>query len=235
MAVFNKVILAAAALATFVVAAPVEKRHLVIVTETDWTTVEVTTTLVGSAEPTELPATTTVPAAVVTSSSVVAPSVASVITPVIAQVSTAAVAPAVTSVVTPATSAASIPAPVSTVALQQKDTAATGPCVGEGSGCVGDVTHWDGGLGACGWTVDSNSELQIALPVGLMGSLSNTNPYCGMSVTIYNPIDDKTQVATVGDKCMGCLGNSIDLTNALFAAVAPSGDGRVSGVQWWFN
>lgn len=110
-----------------------------------------------------------------------------------------------------------------------------GPCEGPGSGCVGDVTHWDGGLGACGWNVNANSDMQIALPVGLMGAQSNGNPYCGRAVTIKNPTTGVTVSATVGDKCMGCVGNSIDLTNALFAAVAPGCDRRCTGFQWWFN
>lgn len=104
-----------------------------------------------------------------------------------------------------------------------------------GAPCSGDITHWDGGLGACGWNVDSNSDMQIAMPVGMMGSLSNSNPYCGMSVTVKNPSTGTTVQATVGDKCMGCTGESIDLTNALFNAVGNGCDGRCSGFEWWFN
>ena len=76
--------------------------------------------------------------------------------------------------------------------------------------------------------------MQVALPVGLMGDLSNDNPYCGRSLTIQGPGGTSVQ-ATVGDKCMGCSGYSIDLTDVCFNAVAPDGDGRVSGVSWWFN
>jgi len=111
----------------------------------------------------------------------------------------------------------------------------SGACEGQGSGCTGDVTQWDGGLGACGWTVDSGSEFQIALPHGLMGTQSNGNPYCGRSLIIKNPTTGATISATVGDKCMGCDGYNIDLTNALFDAVAPGCDGRCSGFEWWFD
>lgn len=128
---------------------------------------------------------------------------------------------------------------------------ASGPCEGAAAACTGDITHYDGGkivqsnienpyiltllgLGACGWTVNTGSDMQIALPHGLMGSQSNGNPYCGRSVTIQAPGGQPVQ-ATVGDKCMGCEGDSIDLTNVLFSAVAPSGDGRVHGVSWYFN
>ena len=59
------------------------------------------------------------------------------------------------------------------------------------------------------------------------------NPYCGKSLSIKGT-DGNIIQATVGDKCMGCSGFSIDLTDALFTIVAPTGDGRVSGVEWWF-
>ena len=100
---------------------------------------------------------------------------------------------------------------------------------------TGDITHWDGGLGACGWNVNSDSEMQIAMPVGMMGAQSNGNPYCGKSLTVKNPSTGVTVQATVGDKCMGCTGASIDLTNALFNAVGGGCDGRCSGFEWWFN
>merc|ERR1712130_670655 len=90
---------------------------------------------------------------------------------------------------------------------------------------TGDITHWDGGLGACGWNVDTNADMQIAMPVGMMGSQSNGNPFCGKSLTIKNPSTGVTAQATVGDKCMGCTGGSIDLTNVLFAAVGGGCDG----------
>jgi hypothetical protein len=109
-------------------------------------------------------------------------------------------------------------------------------CEGQGSACVGEVTHWDGGLGACGWTVNTGSDMQIALPFEFMGTLSNSNPYCGRSLTVFNPVSGTTVSATVGDKCMGCTGRAIDLTDALFNAVTDGkGDGRVAGIQWWFN
>lgn len=110
----------------------------------------------------------------------------------------------------------------------------SGPCEGEGNACTGDVTHWDGGVGACGWAVDTDRDMQVALPHAMMGTQSNGNPYCGRSLTIRSPSGQKIS-ATVGDKCMGCESRSIDLTDALFQAVVPFGDGRVSNIQWWFN
>lgn len=111
----------------------------------------------------------------------------------------------------------------------------TNMCTGTGDACVGDITHYDGGLGACGWNVNTASDMQIALPVGFMGSASNNNPYCGKSLTIMNPTTGQTISATVGDKCMGCTGRSIDLTDALFNAIGGGCDGRCSGFEWWFN
>lgn len=93
----------------------------------------------------------------------------------------------------------------------------------------------DQGLGACSWTVDTNVDMQIALPFAFMGEASNDNPYCGRHLTLHNPFQHISASATVGDKCMGCQGRSIDLTNILFNAIVPGGDGRVSGIEWWFT
>lgn len=123
-----------------------------------------------------------------------------------------------------ASSSAPVAAPTNSASSGQSSTTYTG-----------DITHWDGGLGACGWNVDTNADMQIAMPVGMMGSQSNGNPFCGKSLTIKNPSTGVTAQATVGDKCMGCTGGSIDLTNVLFAAVGGGCDGRCSGFEWWFN
>lgn len=78
--------------------------------------------------------------------------------------------------------------------------------------------------------------MQIALPYQFMGTQSNGNPYCGRSVTLVNPTSGTTVQATVGDKCMGCVDRAIDCTDALFNAITDgTGDGRVSGIQWFLN
>ena len=74
----------------------------------------------------------------------------------------------------------------------------------------------------------------VALPYALMGTQSNGNPYCGRTVNIMGT-DGSVHTGTVADKCMGCTGNSIDLTPALWNVVAPNGDGRVHDIQWWFS
>ncbi|KAK2745956.1 hypothetical protein FQN55_006028 [Onygenales sp. PD_40] len=107
-----------------------------------------------------------------------------------------------------------------------------GPCSSD-SPCTGEFTFYDGGLGACGTQVDTYGEDAIALPFGLMGTLSNTNPYCGQTVTIT--YKGKTVKAKVKDKCMGCYGNAIDMTRSLFYKFASEGDGRVAGAEWYFD
>lgn len=134
--------------------------------------------------------------------------------------------------------AAPVPSPAATNAAssgQDVTGSSSASCEGTSNACSGDITHWDGGLGACGWNVNTNSDMQIALPYGFMGTQSNGNPYCGRSLTIKNPTTGQTVQATVGDKCMGCTGRSIDMTNALFDAIGNGCDGRCSGFDWWFN
>jgi hypothetical protein len=89
-------------------------------------------------------------------------------------------------------------------------------------------------LGACGTTNDGNTERVVALPHGLMGTQSNGNPYCGKTITIKCTATGKTTTATVVDKCMGCVGYAIDLSNAAFTELDDFAVGR-TGATWWFN
>lgn len=254
-----KNILAALALATFATAAPVAQQNTV--TETVWTTVDVTTTVyvdepspaaqvenAPPAAPAAVTTTTSSPPVVATTSASttyspapVAAAAAAPVAPAPAADSPAAFAasadPSPSTVTPEAATPVAASSPSSSAAAPVPKTAGAssgGPCTGESNACTGDVTHYDGGLGACGWNVNTASDMQIALPHGMMGTQSNGNPYCGKSLTIKTSSGGTVQ-ATVGDKCMGCEGNSIDLTDALFAAVVPNGDGRVSGIEWWFN
>jgi rare lipoprotein A (peptidoglycan hydrolase) len=65
-----------------------------------------------------------------------------------------------------------------------------------------------------------------------MGSQSNGNPYCGLTITVS--LNGKTVVARVVDKCMGCTGRSIDLSKAAFDVLASEDVGRTTA-EWWFN
>jgi len=98
----------------------------------------------------------------------------------------------------------------------------------------GDITYYDVGMGSCGHTSTADQSI-VAIPHGMMnnGANPNANPLCGQTITIsYN---GAKHIATIVDTCMGCDGAAIDLSTSLFQAVAPSGDGRVHGVDWWFN
>jgi len=100
--------------------------------------------------------------------------------------------------------------------------------------CSGDMTYYDAsaGTGACGWNNDTMTEAVIALPYEFMGTQSNGNSYCGKTVTIS--YGGKTVEATVVDKCMGCKGKSIDLSNHAFDQLAEESLGRVT-CEWYFN
>lgn len=100
----------------------------------------------------------------------------------------------------------------------------------------GDITYYNpaGGYGSCGWTIQ-DSDPTVALAHGMMGDQSNGNgnPWCGKKITILH--NGATHTATVGDTCMGCNGESIDLTAGLWANVAPDVDGRAHNVKWWVS
>ncbi|KLJ10041.1 hypothetical protein EMPG_14536 [Blastomyces silverae] len=95
------------------------------------------------------------------------------------------------------------------------------------------MTFYDGGVGSCGVNVKTFAEDAIAMPVGLMGNLSNDNPFCGQKVNVK--FRGKTFTATVRDKCIGCKGGDIDMTRSLFYKFAHEDEGRLAGVEWWFD
>jgi len=187
-----------------------------------------------------VPTTTFAPSAPVVPTTTLAPS-AQVVPTTTSAPFVQAPAPAYTPPAAPSPPVVSSPSPSAIVSSPSAAAPVAAPTNPASSGQTsttpysGDITHWDGGLGACGWSVDTSTDMQIAMPVGMMGSQSNGNPFCGKSLTIKNPNTGATAQATVGDKCMGCTGASIDLTDALFAAIGGGCDGRCSGFEWWFN
>jgi hypothetical protein len=191
----------------------------------------------AAAEP--IPTTTSTPPVVVAAPAPVETSSSS--TPVAAPVVSvaAAVAPAV--VETPTSVAAPIAptaAPVGTGSSSSSSGsssygAKTSGCK-EGAACTGDITYYQAGLGACGIDSDGDTQNVVALPHALMGAQSNGNPYCGQTITIQCPSTGETTTATVVDKCMGCTGYSIDLSNAAFLDLASLSVGRTTA-NWWFN
>ena len=77
----------------------------------------------------------------------------------------------------------------------------------------------------------------VALAAGMMAAQGvanpNDNPLCGKSITIS--YGGKTVQATIEDTCPGCAQDGLDLTPTLFSQLANLDEGRVGGVQWWFN
>ncbi|KAK0927981.1 hypothetical protein LTR48_002154 [Friedmanniomyces endolithicus] len=125
-------------------------------------------------------------------------------------------------------------AAVSTTAAATTAAAAASGTTPSGATYTGDITHYDVGEGSCGWT-NSDSEAVVAIPHGMMnnGANPNNNPLCGQMITISYA--GATTQAKIVDTCGGCDGAAIDLSPTLFTTVAPSGDGRVHGVEWWFD
>jgi hypothetical protein len=187
------------------------------------------------------------PAAPTTSASVApyippTPSTSSIYVPPAAPTSTyvAPADPATTSVyVAPTTSQAPYVAPDSTTAAPAAATTPatsssnSGGTCSSGSPCTGDITYYQASLGACGITNDGDTELVIALPHELMGTQSNGNPYCGKTVTIEK--DGVSITATVVDKCMGCDGYSIDLSNFAFSSLGVAFSVGRTQATWYFN
>jgi len=89
-------------------------------------------------------------------------------------------------------------------------------------------------LGSCGWTSTAD-EAVVAIAHGMMnnGINPNLNPLCGQYITIS--YEGNEHQAKIVDTCGGCDGEAIDLSTSLFTAVAPAGDGRVHGIDWWYT
>ncbi|KAI4278527.1 MAG: hypothetical protein LQ337_000956 [Flavoplaca oasis] len=104
----------------------------------------------------------------------------------------------------------------------------------------GDMTYYTPGPasspGSCGdgWTPGMDV---VALSHIYMHSSEypngNLNPRCRTRIAIRNVETGEAHEALVIDTCMGCAEESIDVNEELFNKVAPNGDGRVRGVEWY--
>lgn len=239
-------------------AAPVDKRAVVweTVTSVVWTTVDVTTTVYpNQGKPTEtvVPVTTTA-AAVPTSTVAAAPQEEEAkVAPTSSSSEAPAPAPQATEeptvqakqaapVAEPTTSSTSSAAPVETQTTERSSSDSsssgstssgyTGAC-SSGSPCEGQMTYYETATlatnpSSCGTTNDGETELVLALPVGIM-----KDGDCGKMVTIeYNGVKQQGKVV---DKCMGCDNGSIDLSKKLFESFASFSAGRLSGAKWYIN
>jgi hypothetical protein len=190
-----------------------------------------------SAEPVPTTTSTTpvvvaAPAPVETSSS--STPVAAPVVSVVAAAAPAAVEPTTSAAAAVATTAAPVKTSSSSSSSGSSSYGAETSGCKEGAACTGDITYYQAGLGACGINSDGDTENVVALPYELMGTQSNGNPYCGQTITIQCPSTGETTTATVVDKCMGCTGFSIDLSNAAFLDLTELAVGRTTA-NWWFN
>ncbi|CAF9940887.1 hypothetical protein IMSHALPRED_002207 [Imshaugia aleurites] len=98
---------------------------------------------------------------------------------------------------------------------------------------TGDLTYYTPGQGSCGET-NTNGDAIVAISHLLMSNPANpnANPVCNKQISIHNPTTGTNTIATVTDTCMGCAIDDIDVPQDLFNIVAPSGNGRVHGIEW---
>ncbi|KAI9148231.1 Papain inhibitor [Paramyrothecium foliicola] len=97
----------------------------------------------------------------------------------------------------------------------------------------GDMTWFEPGLGACGWTHNRGNPV-VALSPAQFGQHSNPNnaPVCGKWITIT--ANGRTTAAQVVDLCPECVSGAIDVSPAIFDDIANLGVGRIK-VDWWFQ
>lgn len=107
-----------------------------------------------------------------------------------------------------------------------------------GKSYTGDLTYYDPGLGACGFTSGPSEDI-VAISQAIFDAYlpasgnPNNNPLCGKYVSITGE-DGSAYSAKIVDRCTGCTQGSLDLSPAFFKKVVPTGDGRVPGVKWSF-
>ncbi|KAJ5204320.1 uncharacterized protein N7498_005199 [Penicillium cinerascens] len=97
----------------------------------------------------------------------------------------------------------------------------------------GDLTYYNPGLGACGYT-NSGSDMvcavsHILFDAASTGSDPNDNPLCGMKLRLRR--NGKSVDVKVVDRCVGCAVTDLDVTEAVFEEVAELAQGRVK-VEW---
>ncbi|KAK4443416.1 RlpA-like double-psi beta-barrel-protein domain-containing protein-containing protein [Podospora aff. communis PSN243] len=93
------------------------------------------------------------------------------------------------------------------------------------------MTYYEVGLGSCGHDDSGKDEIEniVAMSPALMGAGEG----CGRRVRIQGK-DGQTVLATVRDKCMGCLPEELDVSSKVFKKVVGDlGVGR-ERVSWAF-
>jgi len=90
------------------------------------------------------------------------------------------------------------------------------------------MTFYTAGLGSCGYTNDGTTEDVVALAHNLYENPPAGDPSnpCGSTIKITH--NGKSITAKVVDKCMGCVGDSIDLSNHAFDQLEDEAVGRTT-------
>ena len=102
---------------------------------------------------------------------------------------------------------------------------------------TGDLTYYTPGLGACGVTSTSSSNIvsisHILFDSQSSSSNPNDNPLCGRKIRARR--DGKSVDLTVVDRCTGCAVRDLDVSPGVFKKLASIDEGRVS-VEWaWLD
>lgn len=103
----------------------------------------------------------------------------------------------------------------------------------------GDVTYYQGGLGACGQDLDTQNDDFVAISRRLWNSLgAPANPndawMCNNQYLVVNHWD-KLVTVRVADICEGCDINLIDLSEHAFKQLENLSTGRLHNVWWYWR
>lgn len=131
-----------------------------------------------------------------------------------------------------------IPPPPAPTSTQQAQPQPQPPSNSGGDTFTGQLTFYDIGLGACGWT-NNNGEMVAAVSHllydgfdGYWGTNPNNNPICGKKAVIH--FEGKEITVTIVDRCEGCALHDVDLSPTAFNLVADPNRGRLDGATWHF-
>lgn len=119
--------------------------------------------------------------------------------------------------------------------LGLKNSSKSKPIPTDGHVYTGDLTYYEPGLGACGWTVSSSDAIcaisEKVYDTKTINGNPNNNAYCGRKILITR---GSVQVEVkVVDRCTGCDYYDIDLAPSVFDKLADSDLGRVTGNWSW--
>lgn len=114
---------------------------------------------------------------------------------------------------------------------------------------TGDLTYYNLGLGACGWT-DTNQDIVCAVSHYVFDAAAKTvpgasadpnlNPLCGKKIRVERDFTEigagnRSVDVTVVDRCVGCKPNDLDLSPTVFDMLALQSEGRVVGSWAWLS